>query len=84
MTIQQIAPEFTDLGGFRKAWDQVRDEIRDDNGLPTDARFRLRSGSIVMDMQVGGRWVLYTDDAATMRDRIRMGGGTYRLRQRRA
>ena len=74
--------EFTDAAGLRRAWAEVRGDILAAHGLPRDAKnVRLATGSIVMDLRIGDRWVLYTSGAqADMADRVRL-GGTFRLRR---
>lgn len=71
---------FSDLKGYRAAYDTVRGEILVRNGYAADAKgIRLAPGCITLLVEIEGRMVPYTSDNTDARDRVRL-GGTFALR----
>lgn len=77
-----MSETFTDRRGLIAAWNRVRGDILQAHGLDRHRKgVRVAAGLIVMDLLIGDRWVLYTDDRPTMCERVDA-GGTFRLRAR--
>lgn len=71
---------FTDLSGYRTAYDQCRGDVLAAHGHPRDTKnVRVKGGFFVLDVLLAGGWAAYTDDNVTARDRVKA-GGTFRLR----
>ncbi|HMM95387.1 hypothetical protein [Phycicoccus sp.] len=81
--ITGVSDEFTGTSGFAAARVKVRDDIIEAHGGERGARgYNLRVGSMVLDKNVNGKWVAYSDGAPSdMLDAVRSDpNGRFRFR----